>query len=66
MRINNIQTSCLISDGERRKRHSKLSSIRVWSLMTGGVALWTLSHGKHCTPLHVINDQSLKYPEATT
>ena len=27
-----------------------------------GVTLWTLSHGKQCTPLHVINDQSLKCP----
>ena len=35
MRINNIQTSCFISYGGRRTRHSKFTSIRVWSLMTG-------------------------------
>ena len=30
-----LQSSCFISDGERRKRLSKLTRIRVWSVMTG-------------------------------
>ena len=58
----NLQSSCFISYGERRKGPSKFTGIRVWSLMTGGVALWTFSYGKQCSPLHVINDQSLKCP----
>ena len=44
MLITNLQSSDIISDGERRTRPSKFNRISVWSLMTGwGSSVYLLS-----------------------
>ena len=81
MGINNLQSSCFISDGERRTRHSKFTMIRDWPLIMEGGGGTNWENGRSETfsvplyiggkihlsyPLHIINDQSLKCPGATT
>ena len=66
MLIKDSQSSHVISDGERRKRPSKFTIIRVWSLMKGWGSSVDLLPWQAVYPLHVINIQSQICPGATT